>query len=61
MSSRTKKIKSKPTTQFSNCKMGLTHTLVYVKGWGYRCKYCGKVKSDCTGKVLTELTKDQSH
>jgi hypothetical protein len=61
MSSRTKKIKPKLTTPFSNCKMGFTHTLVYVKGWGYRCKYCGKVKSDCTGQVLTELTKDQSH
>lgn len=61
MSSRIKKIKSRPATQFSNCKMGLTHALVYVKGWGYRCKYCGKVKSDCTGKVLTELPKNQSH
>lgn len=48
------KIKSKPTTKFSNCKLGFTHKLVYCKGFGWRCKYCGKVKTDCTGRYEIE-------
>lgn len=48
------KNKNKPKTNFSNCKMGFHHKLVYVKGWGWRCKYCGKVKTDCTGSYTVE-------
>lgn len=23
------------------------HEIVYERGFGYRCKYCGKTKSEC--------------
>lgn len=50
-----KKIKnSNLKTNFSNCKAGFHHKLVYVKGWGWRCKYCGKIKTDCTGSYTVE-------
>lgn len=52
--------KKKPTTNFTNCKLGMAHQLVYCKGFGYRCKICGKVKTDCTGRMTTVLTKEQS-
>ena len=50
----------KPQNNFTNCKLGNAHQLVYCKGFGYRCKICGKVKTDCTGRMTTVLTKEQS-
>lgn len=50
----------KPQNNFTNCKLGNAHQLVYCKGFGYRCKICGKIKTDCTGWMTTVLTKEQS-
>lgn len=60
MSSKLRTMNKKPTTNFTNCKLGMAHQLVYCKGFGYRCKICGKVKTDCTGRMSTVLTKEQS-
>lgn len=49
MSNRLKK-KDDLKTGFTNCVPGrLFHKMVYKKGFGVRCMYCGKIASDCTG------------
>ena len=48
----------KPTkikTEFTNCLHGFKHKVVYIKGWGCRCVYCGKIKSDCTGQFEDKM------
>lgn len=38
-------MQNKKEKKSERCFLMLKHKIVYVKGYGYRCKYCGKPKS----------------
>lgn len=33
--------------KFKRCIPFMNHKIVYVQGFGYVCKHCGKTKSEC--------------
>ena len=42
----------------SRCFLWIRHKIVYIKGYGYRCKYCGKSKSQIE-KELMQMRKQK--
>lgn len=47
-----KKLKNKQKKN-KRCFLWLRHKIVYKKGFGYRCKYCGKPPSQLKGELAT--------
>ena len=35
------------------CFLWLRHEIIYIKGFGYRCKHCGKPPSELKGELST--------
>lgn len=35
------------------CFLWLRHEIIYIKGFGYRCKHCGKPPSQLKGELST--------